>query len=509
MLAVLDRNELRPDDVISILFTATADLSSQAPALGARQVGLDDAALLCAQEMRVEGSMPRVIRLMAHVEVDLTRSPTAQRLPARHRDPARRDPAEDCGQDCGRRMPPATGESGRGRRRRGSARSAWSAPGCSGPAWGSGCASSGVRVLLSDPSPTALALARDVGAGELDGGDAEPALVVVASPPDVTAQVVQAELAAHPGATVTDVASVKSGVAAQVSAGGGDLTRYVGGHPLAGRERSGPVAARGDLFLGRPWVVCPTADSAPDRVEAVRGLAIALGATPVTMAADEHDEAVALVSHLPQVASSLVAARLRLAADPAVALAGQGLRDLTRIAGSDPMLWAQVLVRQRRPGGRGAARDAGRPGRRDRGARRARQGGPAPGRRGRIARPPEHPGPARCSARLVADGNIGRDRIPGKHGAPPTSYAVVTAHPAGPPGQLGRLFHDIAEAGINVEEFSLEHSPGQQVGLAEVSVLPAAREALEAALDPTGLARRRLTAPPAGRAWSGPWVGSR
>ena len=353
-----------------------------------------------------------------------------------------------------------------------------------GTSVGLGLRSSGVRVLLSDPSPTALALARDVGAGEPDRGDDEPHLIVVASPPDVTAQVVQAELIAHPAATVTDVASVKSGVVAEVAAGGGDLARYVGGHPMAGRERSGPVAARGDLFLGRPWVVCPTASSAPERVEAIRGLAVALGATPVTMTADDHDEAVALISHLPQVASSLVAARLRLAAEGAVALAGQGLRDLTRIAGSDPMLWAQVLSANAGP-----VVDVLRAMRADLdGVIEALDALAKEGRAGLDAGPEaaSAPGARAVLGHLVADGNIGRERIPGKHGAPPTAYAVVTAILPDRPGQLGRLFNDIADAGINVEEFSLEHSPGQQVGLAEVSVLPAVREALETALTQRG-----------------------
>src|SRR5689334_16386774 len=164
----------------------------------------------------------------------------------------------------------------------------------------------GVRVLLSDPSPTALALARDVGAGELDPGGVPVALVVIGAPPDVTASVVVAELARHPEATVTDVASVKAGIWAAVQQSGAEIGRYVGGHPMAGRERTGPVAARADLFLGRPWVVCPAgpgeagggpatggADSGPGtdpdsgpatdphRVETVRRLAIAVGATPV------------------------------------------------------------------------------------------------------------------------------------------------------------------------------------------------------------------------------------
>ena len=71
---VLSRNELGPQDVVSIVFTATRDLTAVAPALAARQLGLHDAALICAQEMWVEGSMPRVVRLLAHVETTRRRN---------------------------------------------------------------------------------------------------------------------------------------------------------------------------------------------------------------------------------------------------------------------------------------------------------------------------------------------------------------------------------------------------------------------------------------------------
>ena len=71
---VIEKNDLAADDVISIVFTATRDLASVAPALAARQLGLDEVALICAQEMWVEGSLPRVIRLLAHVETDRSRA---------------------------------------------------------------------------------------------------------------------------------------------------------------------------------------------------------------------------------------------------------------------------------------------------------------------------------------------------------------------------------------------------------------------------------------------------
>ncbi|GAB3266955.1 prephenate dehydrogenase [Kineosporia babensis] len=337
-----------------------------------------------------------------------------------------------------------------------------------GTSIGLGLRSMGVRVLLHDPSPTALALARDVGAGEPDPGGVPVQLVVVGAPPDVTAEVVAAELQAHPEAVVTDVASVKGGITASIKDVVG-AERYTGGHPMAGRERSGPTAARADLFLGRPWVVCGTERR---YTEPVRMLAISLGASPVFMPAAEHDEAVALISHVPQLAASLVASRLVKAADPAVGLAGQGLRDVTRIADSDPMLWAQILSAnapqvaevlkdvQQDLIGLIAALDA--------------------------LGTDDAVGARAAVAQVIHNGREGRERIPGKHGQPPTRYAVVTALLPDRPGQLARLFEDIGAAGINVEEFSLEHSPGARVGLGSVSVLPAVREELETALRAKG-----------------------
>lgn len=347
-----------------------------------------------------------------------------------------------------------------------------------GTSTGLGLAAGGARVLLADPSPTALALAADLGAGVPASSApdlADVGLVVVAAPPDVTADVVLAELAAHPEATVTDVASVKSGILDAVADAGGDLSRYVGGHPMAGRERSGPVAARGDLFIGRPWVVSAGGKAAGERVDLVRRLALALGAVPVVMGPAEHDAAVAAVSHVPQVAASLVAARLRDVPDGAVALAGQGLRDVTRIAGSDPLLWAQILSANAGPvldvlTALRADLDGAITGL---AAIAAEDGATAPGARAAVAK-------------VVADGNLGRERIPGKHGGQATRYAVVTVVVPDAPGSLARLFADIGDAGVNVEELALEHAPGRAVGLVEVSVLPAVRERLEGALDAAG-----------------------
>ncbi len=345
----------------------------------------------------------------------------------------------------------------------------------------------GVDVALSDPSPTALALATDLGAGRrLTGGDT-PDLVVVAAPPDVTADVVASALERWPGAVVTDVASVKARIAADLAGRGADTTRYVGSHPMAGRERSGAIAARADLFLGRPWVLCPTADTSPGALAVVGALAGALGAPTSTLEATDHDEAVALVSHLPQVAASLVAGRLATADQSALDLTGQGLRDVTRIAASDPALWTAILAANARSvaalliGVRGDL-DAliaalGRLGPHPEGER---CDGAAAGAE------PAPVGPHAVLAQLLGAGVDGAARIPGKHGAAATPYAVVTVLIADAPGELARLFADVAGAGVNVEELHMDHSPGRAVGLVEVSVAAGERAVLTAALDQRG-----------------------
>jgi prephenate dehydrogenase len=331
----------------------------------------------------------------------------------------------------------------------------------------------GFRVTLVDPSPTAARLARDLEAGEIAGDPPDaPDLVVVAAPPDVAAQVVVAELGRWPEAVVTDVASVKGAVADAVRDGGGDLTRYVGSHPMAGREKSGAGAARGDLFDGRAWVVVPTETSRADAVDLVRQAATAVGSAVSVMGAAEHDAAVAVVSHMPQLAASLVAGRLREVSDPAVALAGQGLRDVTRIAASDPRLWTQILA-----GNAAAVRDVLTALRHDLdeviGALDQLSDG-------------DSRGALEVVNRTVGNGNVGVARIPGKHGAAPTAYETVVVVVPDTPGALGRLFTDMGEAGVNLEDLRLEHGLGQPFGLAEVAVVPGSRDRLLAALDERG-----------------------
>lgn len=325
----------------------------------------------------------------------------------------------------------------------------------------------GHDVVISDTSPATQALAVDYGAGRVPAVGDNPSLVVVCVPPDVTPAVVLAELTAYPNAVVTDVASVKLPVLQQLqesaSATGTEalLTNYVGSHPMAGRERGGAISGRADLFNGRPWVIVPhhseggVAATSAEAVNLVTDLALSLGAQPVTMEATEHDHAVAAVSHVPQLISSLLAARLISTSAQEIALAGQGLRDTTRIAASDPSLWVQILsanAEQVAPVLKDFAADLA-------SVIAALDNVGAPGSLSSVSK-------------AIEQGNRGVSRIPGKHGSSQTEYAVVVAMIDDKPGEWARLLTDVGHIGINLEDMRMEHSPGAQIGLVELSVLP-------------------------------------
>ena len=334
----------------------------------------------------------------------------------------------------------------------------------------------GFRVSLADTSPTAAALARDLGAGVLAADVTDvPDMVVVAAPPDVVAAVVAQELRQWPDAVVTDAASVKGSLLTTLRDMEADLSRYVGSHPMAGRERSGAVAAQVDLFEGRSWVVAPGPEASEGAIDMVRQIAVAAGSAVLVMTPDEHDAAVAAVSHVPQIAASLVASRLRDLSPGAIALSGQGIRDVTRIAASDPSMWTQILSGNA-PAVRAVLESLAEDLDAVLVALRHLESQPEGGAVGARA----------VLAKAVADGNAGQARIPGKHGAAPTTYATVIVFIPDEPGALGRLLHDVGEAGVNMEDLHLEHGVGQPFGLVELSVLPAAAEPLVKALSALG-----------------------
>ncbi|WP_245681516.1 prephenate dehydrogenase [Actinomadura kijaniata] len=329
----------------------------------------------------------------------------------------------------------------------------------------------GSEVLLADRDETALAMAVELGAGDAlpADGPGEPAdLAVLCVPPAAVAVTLLDAQKRRLAAVYTDVASVKALPLRQAADLGCDLTSFVAGHPLAGRERSGPAAARPDLFLGRPWALCPTAETRPGAVATVTALVQACGAQAVTVDAGHHDRSVALVSHAPHVVSAAVAARLTGADDTALGLAGQGVRDVTRIAASDPKLWIGILSANADPVAdvlEAVATDLAVA------ASLLRDGSE---------------GAAAHVADLLLRGNAGRSRIPGKHGSQDKTYATVPVVIPDRPGELAMIFQAAGIAGVNIEDVTIEHSPGRPLGVLEIVVKPEAAEKLAAELRSRG-----------------------
>jgi prephenate dehydrogenase len=202
----------------------------------------------------------------------------------------------------------------------------------------------GYRVLGIDlPGPLRRARrARAIEGGtRLETAVDRARLLVLAAPPAANLQLLRRIARLAPGATVTDVTSVKRPIVAEARRLG--LRAFVGGHPMAGNEGSGFAAASGALFRGHPWIVVPGGD--PAALRRILRLVRDVGARPVALGAEEHDRVVARLSHVPQiVAWALMAAA---GADPAtrrrLRLAGPGFRDMTRLARSPRRLWREIL----------------------------------------------------------------------------------------------------------------------------------------------------------------------
>ena len=350
----------------------------------------------------------------------------------------------------------------------------------------------GCSVAVSDRDPRAEALAAALASGSVGLPETDPDVILVAVSPANVAKVVEQTSRTYLTSTLSDLASIKSLVQVEVEAIDPSVTsRFVGGHPLAGRERSGAGAARADLFDGRPWVLTPSAASDPHRVAQVSALVRLCGAQPVVMDAARHDEAVALVSHVPQLMASLVAARLLPADDDAVALAGQGIRDVTRVAASDPELWGQILATNA-PAMVGVlealAADLDRVlgSVRELGEARVRRAGDASTSAQRLVDLAMDRDAVETIHDVLERGRAGRQRIAGKHGGPPTPFVSVPVVVVDRPGELARLFAAAGGAGVNVEDVAIEHSPGQPVGLVELVVQPDRAEVLAEALRSAG-----------------------
>ncbi|MFE4050929.1 prephenate dehydrogenase [Streptomyces sp. YIM B13518] len=338
----------------------------------------------------------------------------------------------------------------------------------------------GVVVHLADHDPEQARTAAALGAGTDEAPDGPVDLAIVAAPPAHVADVLADAMRRGAARGYIDVASVKGGPRRELREHGLDLTPYLGTHPMSGRERSGPLAATGDLFEGRPWVLTPTGETDTEVLNLALELVSHCRAVPVVMDADAHDRAVALVSHMPHLVSSMVAARLEHAEEAAVRLCGQGIRDVTRIAASDPRMWIDILSANPGPVAdllTDVAADLEETVR----ALRALQSSDEDERREG----------GTGIADVLRRGNAGQVRVPGKHGSAPRVYETVTVLIDDQPGQLARIFADAERAGVNVEDVRIEHATGQQAGLVQLVVEPKAAPVLIAGLRERGWAIRQ------------------
>lgn len=300
----------------------------------------------------------------------------------------------------------------------------------------------GLNLILSDINKSNLNLASDLlGIKEISN---DPALILIAVPPEQVFEVAKAEFLTNPSAIFIDVSGIKSKLINKIE-GFPELSRnYVSVHPMAGREMSGPESARSDLFKSRAWIISETVDSSPEAISAARELGSLMGSTIYEVDAKTHDAVIAAISHLPQILSSALGSSLKEVEVEKLNLAGQGLRDVSRLAESDPELWSSLLV--------GNSEEI------------LPKISEVINRLSNLATALEI-GDRSSVIEFLEAGREGRNRIPGKHGLAKRDYTYLPIVIDDKPGGLARIFNECAEIDVNIEDLSMEHSPGQAVGL--------------------------------------------
>jgi prephenate dehydrogenase len=289
-------------------------------------------------------------------------------------------------------------------------------------------------------------------AASLEDAVSDADLIVVATPIPAVAATVVAALHANRTATVTDAASVKTGIVTEVAGHAGDrLDRYVPGHPMGGSERSGPEHASAHVVDAIVWVLTPTDATDPARERQVGAFVEALGARPVRLSPQRHDRLVAFVSHLPQVASTslMSLAAVEEAGEPDILLlAAGGFRDLTRLAASNPRLWSEILSANREEVGAAIDLYIDR----------------------LVSLREEIAGDAAASVeRTFAEAKAARLRLAAKPQVR-AGVAVLQVEIPDEPGALARITATLGRGAVNIEDLQIVHSPEGGRGLVHLTV---------------------------------------
>ena len=304
----------------------------------------------------------------------------------------------------------------------------------------------GCKVEIIDTDTNSMNLAQDLVKSEKLS---EPELIIIAVSVDANVKVVIEQINGNPNSIVCDLASVKSDLLLQVDKLSAHPENFVSLHPMAGREVSGAENSRADLFEGRAWIGISDSLKNKKNKEIIESFVSGCGGVLYWLTSKEHDETVALLSHLPQILSSLLASKLNDVDPNKLNLAGQGLRDVTRLAASDAKLWAQILT---------SNKDSIQPLLED-----------------FIASLTKLQASLRSTnqdqvAVILKRGVEGKARIPGKHGAKNRDYSFLPIVIDDKPGQLASIFNECAKVDVNIEDLSIEHSPGQETGLITLSL---------------------------------------
>jgi prephenate dehydrogenase len=306
---------------------------------------------------------------------------------------------------------------------------------------------SGTRVTGWDPDPLALAQAAERGAIEAAGSLAEAVagadLAVVAAPVSVLARQVAAVLeASSDETTVTDTGSTK----AHVVAAAGGSARFVGGHPIAGKEAHGATHASSGLFEGATWFLTPTTETSPGRYALVHGFVGELGAFPHAIEPAAHDELVALTSHVPHVLANVVvnqAGATRVEGHEPLANAGGSLRDMTRIAGANPRIWVDIFLDN---------------------AGQIRSELQEHRRRIEQVEAALEQGDAGFLARWIGEASQSRRRMLEREYAYPGELQRLRVHVPDRPGVLAGITQALGAERINIEDFELHHMSPERGG---------------------------------------------
>ncbi|MEZ5175337.1 MAG: prephenate dehydrogenase/arogenate dehydrogenase family protein [Acidimicrobiia bacterium] len=273
-------------------------------------------------------------------------------------------------------------------------------------------------------------------------------IVIVAAPPGATIEILSGLRMDGP---VMDVAGVKTAIRDAAA----HLPGFVGTHPMAGRETSGPAASSAALFRGATWVLVDGGN--PEAVGIVQAVVDALGARPILMDAQTHDRAVASISHLPQILSGALLA-MAAGTEGAMDLAAGSFRDLTRVAASQPLPWVELL-KANAPAVLAAI-----------GALKNQLS---------LLEAGLMTDDDTLMAHLVA-GREARDAL----GAPVTAVRVALADQ---PGELAKVGHALEASQVDVRDIQMRHAPHGGGGVLTVSVRPGEEGALAHALEDAGL----------------------